>query len=305
MKAVKKFKGLINEHKRPAGITRSLGQGIRTLQHSSEGTVSTVDGLSGPALHKSRSADLQDRRNVEQALAAEGVHHDMNPPDANSHRSMGSRIDSSMVMMDSPEPGAARPTPKKLSTDEIPTPTIGIRREDSHEKGHAHDPLDEEPLFLGIGRGDSDDTLEPPPQELVAESPTAADFSIYEIAYQQEVDRIRAAQGHTATVYLTRRVDGKKEYKQDANMVEAPSSAQVRGAHAGFKNLLDSARQKEDKPSARDKMVATSGAFSDIASKAVANSKSMGKDLSEKGGVALENVLGKATEKRKDMSQDN
>jgi len=104
---------------------------------------------------------------------------------------------------------------------------------------------------------------------------------------------------------LTRRVDSKKEYKQDKHMVDAPSAAQVEGQpHAGFKNLLDSAREREHKPSAKDKMLATGGTFSDIASKALANSKSIGKDLSDRGGVALDSVLERATEKREEMCQD-
>jgi calcium/calmodulin-dependent protein kinase kinase 2 len=304
MKAVKKFKGLLNHHKRPAGITGTLGQGVRTLHHSSAGSLSAIDGLSEPPLHKSRSDDLHDRRSVEQALATKGVHHDMNPPDANARRSMGSKIDESMELIDGHEQDTPHPTPKKLSSDELPAPTPGISRIDSHERGHAHDPLDEEPLFLGIGSGDQD-SLELPPQELVAESPTAAEFSIYETAYQQEVDRIREAQGHTATVYLTRRVNSKKEYKQDRHMVDTPSAAQVVGQpHAGFKNLLDKAREREHKPSAKNRMLATGGTFSDIASKALANSKSIGRDLSDKGGVPLDSVLEMATEKRKEMSQD-
>jgi len=304
MKAVKKFKGLLDDRKRPAGIGGTLGSGVRTLRHSSTGSLSTVDGLVDPPLHKSKSTDLHDRRAVEQALAAEGVHHDINPPDANALRSMGSRVDSSTAVTESHEQNIP-PNPKRFSSDDVRFPTLGIPRADSGEKGHAHDPLDEEPLFLGIGSGGAD-TLEPPPQEVVAESPTAADFSIYDTAYQQEVDRIRAAQGHSATVYLTRRVDNKKEYKADSNMINAPSAAQVEGSqpHTGFKNLLDHARAKEDKPTTKDKMMATSGTFSDIASKALANSRVIGKDLSDKGGNALDNALEKALEKKKEMSQD-
>ncbi|TVY26115.1 Calcium/calmodulin-dependent protein kinase kinase [Lachnellula hyalina] len=303
MKAVKKFKSLLNQHKRPIGLRGTLGQGVRTIHHSSAGSLSAVDGTSEPHLRKSKSADLHNRRSVEQALAAEGVHHEMSPPDIDAHRSMRGKVDKSAIAIDRHEEDTPNPTPQKSRSDEVPAPTPGILRENSHEKGHAHDPLDSEPLYLGIGRGDQD-APEITPWDLVAESPTAADFSIYETAYQQEVDRIRAAQGHTATVYLTRRVDSKKEYKQDKHMVDAPSAAQVESSqpHTGFKRLLDKAR--EDKPPAKEKMLATGGTFSDIASKAVANSKNLGKDLSYKGGVAVDNVLEMATEKTKEMSQD-
>ncbi|TVY41940.1 Calcium/calmodulin-dependent protein kinase kinase [Lachnellula subtilissima] len=302
MKAVKKFKGLLNQHKRPIGLSETLGQGVRTIHYSSAGSLSAVDGISEPHLRKSRSADLHDLRSVEQALAAEGVHHEISPPDIDAHRSMRGKVDESAIAIDRHE-DTPHPTPKKSRSDEVPTPTPGILRENSHEKGHAHDPLDSEPLYLGIGRGDQD-APEIMPWDLVAESPTAADFSIYETAYQQEIDRIRAAQGHTATVYLTRRVDSKKEYKQDKHMVDAPSAAQVESSqpHTGFKNLLDKAR--EEKPPVKEKILATGGTFSDIASKAVANSKNLGEDMSYKGGVALDNVLEIATKKTKEMSQD-
>lgn len=305
MKAVKKFKGLLDRHKRPTGLSNTLGSGVRAVHHSSAGSLSAVGGTSEPRLHKSRSADLDDRRSVEQALAAEGVHHAISPPDTDAHQSMRGKVDESAIAIDGHEQDTRHPTPKKSHSDQIPAPTPGILREDSHEKGHAHNPLDAEPLYLGIGRGDQD-AAELTPQDLVAESPTAADFSIYETAYQQEVDRIRAAQGHTATVYLTRRVDSKKEYKQDKHMVDAPSAAQVKSSqpHTGFKSLLDNARERQEKPSAKEKMLATGGTFSDIASKAIANSKNIGKNLSDKSGVALENVFEMATEKRKEMSQD-
>ncbi|TVY44800.1 Calcium/calmodulin-dependent protein kinase kinase [Lachnellula occidentalis] len=303
MKAVKKFKGLLNQHKRPTGFSNALGHGVRTVRHSSAGPLSSVDGTSEPHLHKSRSADLHDRWGVKQALAAEGVHQDISFPHMDANRSMRGEVDESAIAKDHHEQDTPRPTPKKSRFDEVPAPTPELSREDFHEKGHAHNPLDAEPLYLGIGRGDQD-ASEPTFQDLIAESPTAADFSIYETAYQQEVDRIRAAQGQTATVYLTRRVDDKKEYKQDKHMVDAPSAAQVESSqpHTGFKVLLDNAR--EEKPSAKEQMLAAGDTFSDIASKAVANSKNLGKDLSDKGGTAVDKVLEMATEKRKEMSQD-
>jgi [calcium/calmodulin-dependent protein kinase] kinase len=276
MKAVQKFMSLLDK-KRPAALSGVLGKGIRTLHPLS------TDGQSEPVLFKSKSADLYDRRNVEAALAAEGVHHDM-----------ANKIDDTMIVT---EPRKEEHSPHyqshKLSEDEPPRPRPLLRSESSGEKGHAHDPLDEEPLFLGIGTG-SDESLDVPPQEVVAESPTAADFSIYELAYQKEVERIRAAQGQAATVYLTRRVDGKKEYKADENMIDAPSAAQVEGSlpHKGFKGLLDEAREKASQPDVKN----AGSKFSDIAAKAIENTRT-------KGGAALEGVLAKAKEKREEMSE--
>jgi [calcium/calmodulin-dependent protein kinase] kinase len=275
MKAVQKFMSLLDK-KRPAALSGVLGKGIRTLHPLS------IDGHSEPTLHKSKSSDLDDRRIVEAALAAEGVHRDMT-----------SRIDDSMIV-DEPQEEHAHHKGHKLSEDELPPPHAVLRSESSGEKGHAHDPLDEEPLFLGIGTGGGDESLDVPQEEIVAESPTAAEFSIYELAYQKEVERIRAAQGYTATVYLTRRVDGKKEYKADENMIDAPNAAQVEGSmpHKGFKGLLDEAREKSSQPEVKN----AGSKFSDIAAKAIENTRA-------KGGAAFESVLAKAREKREDQSK--
>ena len=269
-----------------------------------------MDGQADPPLHKSRSVDLYDRRNVEAALAAEGVHHDVKPPNADSLRPIGSRLDSSVTMIDFPigdSEGQPAPhhKPERISSDDFPVsnhPSL-LHHESSGDKGHAHDPLDEEPLFLGIGLG-GQDLLEAPPQDVIAESPTAAEFSIYDTAYQNEVDRIREAQGHRATVYLTRRVDSKKEYKADENMIEAPKASEIEGMpHQGFKGLLDRAREKGEKHDHPPHMTAASGAFSDVAAKAVETTRTMGKDFGDKGGVMLGNVLQMAMEKRKEISE--
>ncbi|KAE9374572.1 Pkinase-domain-containing protein [Stipitochalara longipes BDJ] len=294
MKAVQKFRALVDQ-KRPAAISTTLGRGIRTLHPSVD------DGSqSQPALHKSRSADLDDRRRVESALATEGIHHDIQPPDDHLHRGMGSRMDSSVTMIDAPEDSYEHHEGHKLSSDELPNHPE-IHRQESGEKGHAHDPLDEEPLFLGIGAG-SNDSLDATPEDIVAESPTAAEFSIYDTAYQEEVDRIRAAQGKTATVYLTRRVDSKKKYKEDENMVDAPNAAEVKHSlpHQGFKGLLDKAREKsaEHEGFADERRDMTSSSFSAIAAKAIENTRAVGKEVSGKSGDLLGSMLQKTNEKR-------
>src|SRR4051812_43101850 len=95
MKAVKKFKSLI-EKKRPEAFAGTLGKGVRTLHMSSSG-----DGTIEPtSLHRSKSVDIDDRRNVEQALASEGVHHDAEH--AVSKAPGLSRLDLSVVMVDEP-----------------------------------------------------------------------------------------------------------------------------------------------------------------------------------------------------------
>jgi len=292
MEAVKKFKSLIDK-KRPKARAGALGHDIRTLHPSPSGNVT-----SEPLLHKSRSVDMHDRRSVEQALATEGVHHDLNS--LSSDPILPERVDSTVTMID-PARQDSQDTNKphhvghRLHTEDVPT----IQHPESYsgnsgERGHAHDPMNEQPLFLGIGTGGIE-SLEPPEQEIVAESPTAAEFSIYDTAYQEEVERIREAQGRRATVYLTRRVDAKKEYKADENMVDAPKQSEIRGLpHEGFKNLLDRAREKSDEPPLGKSGLGHN--FNDIASRAMENTRLMGKDLSDRSSTVLDTVIEKGKE---------
>lgn len=246
MKAVTKFKNLIDK-KRPAAFDETLGKNVRTL-HLTDGSVT-----SEPALHKSRSVDLSDRRHVEAALAAEGVHHDVFPA---SNTLSSSKVDSSVVMIDSlgPKGQEASPRHRKYISASSEVQELGYsdsRSASSGEKGQAHDPLSEEPLFLGIGTG-GDSSLDLPQIETVAESPTAAEFNIYDVAYKQEVERIRSEQGHRATVYLNRRVDSMKEYITDASIVDDPKTSEVKGMpHGGWGQLIDRLRERkyEQQPS--------------------------------------------------------
>jgi len=305
MKAVKKFKTLVErKRKRPNALIESMGRGVRALHpFSSSSEVATPE----PALHTSKSVDMFDRQNIEQALAVEGVHHSIDVPLSSQAQNLHI-TKPAPLMADGAADRDVQLDPKVDSTEHTLQSSLPeIRQPEVHDKGHAHDPMDEEPLFLGIGIG-GDDTPEAPQQDFVAESPTAAEFSIYDTAYQQEVERIRAAQGAAATVYLTRRVDGKKEYRADNNMIKAPKGSEVEGkAREGFKTLLDKAReQKPDslKPdlSRPEKVSAASRSLSDIATKAMENTKLKSRELSDRGNAALDNALQRAVDKRKERA---
>lgn len=202
MKAVAKFKSLLHKDG-PAG------GGVDTPPYTS-GSVDTY------------------RRNVA-ALPADGTRHDA----ASSSTKSTGGVDYARQNPKSPA------LTERSSSGDIPKPKRPERvHTSSSEKGQAHDPLTEEPLFLGIGAGRNNSfgpsgEEEDPDDGVIAESPLAAEFSIYEHAYQKEVERIREEQGHRATVYLNRRVDSKDAYKADSNMVQAPSKpslwGQVRG----------------------------------------------------------------------------
>ncbi|KAF7954967.1 uncharacterized protein EAE97_000226 [Botrytis byssoidea] len=288
MKAVKKFKSKM-EQRRPTAISETLGKGIRVL-HPSMGMTEQKKS----ALQRSKSSDLEDRRLVEAALAAEGVYHDGTYPSADGPRTMASRMDSSSTIVVDEEPIVkkvqSRSIAKTDSSNSIEK-RPEFREQQSGDKGHAHDPLDEQPLYLGIGAGvgEDGDPLNEPVHELIAESPTAADFNIYDTAYQQEVDRIRAVQGHAATVYLTRRVDHKKEYKADHYMKNLPNHTEMKGKiQEGWKGLVDRAQESKDERSLHEKLTEGHQAFSDLVSKAVENTRNLGRDVSEREGATSE-----------------
>jgi [calcium/calmodulin-dependent protein kinase] kinase len=248
-----------------------------------------MDSSPAPSLHKSKNLDLHDPRIIDDDLATRGIHHDLRTPNT-EYSPLANRMDSTMSININRSVDTPHHKPQRFGADgTILTGLLNIHRSESGEKGHAHDPLDEEPLFLGIGNGDAD-TLEGPRSETVAESPTAAEFNIYDRAYQEEVDRIRAAQGSSATVYLTRRVGGgEKEDRTDKNMFRTPLDIETSLSRPGFKGLFDKAREKLDAPNAKNQMQTSSTRFSDIAAKAMENTKIPEVDVENK---EIEKVLG-------------
>jgi [calcium/calmodulin-dependent protein kinase] kinase len=241
-------------------MAQILGNDVRIVQppgsmHEAkhELRATHINNADDSLLKRSRSADLDDRRAVEGALATEGIHHTILPPDILEPLHPVNRVDSGLTTQsDSSNSGdtlSGKPTALHITTDTSSSPSQQDtpRSHSAGEKGHAHDPMDHELLFLGIGIGsDNDDgSLEPPAFPVMAESPTAAEFNIYDTAYQKEVERIRKAQGHRATVFLTRRVDTKREYLADEHMVNTPSSEEIEGTpQEGWKGVLDTAREK-------------------------------------------------------------
>jgi calcium/calmodulin-dependent protein kinase kinase 2 len=310
MKAVRKFKNKVERKRRPHALQGTLDRGKRAFHQHPD-----LDGQQQPPLQKSKSDDTYDRRNVESILTAEGIRHD------HSAGPFPRPLKPTNALVDSPKEESPRHTetfeiPPTDATFVVKQPTL--RSESPGDKGHAQDPLEEPPLFLGIGTGaqtlDSLDTLEPPEQGGVAESPSAAEFSIYDTAYQQEVDRIREAQGHSAKVYLTRRVDRKLRYQADENMVDAPEASAVEGgAREGFKGLLDKAREKgelyHEKKKERERndpevMEKEKHRFGDIASRAMANTKSLGMNLRDRSGDKLDGGMQRAVERRWNVVDD-
>lgn len=92
--------------------------------------------------------------------------------------------------------------------------------------GHAHDVSDAEPLFLGIGTGARDDfAMDEATPDVVADSPTAADFNIYDRAYEEAIEEhMKTSSPHKPTLYLTRFVKEKEHFKKLEDLVDNSSS---------------------------------------------------------------------------------
>jgi len=253
MKAVKKFKQMIS-HKRPARMDGILGHDTRFVQPPL-----SMDDYHKPSLHKSHSVETDDRQNIEQALVVEGVHRSIDaelnavPPDRgegnvtffpttpskrkSSHSATSSTHDPSSQT--SPRRTLnARPQDHRPPTNAQAWP---ITKPNDHGKGHAHDPREDHP-FVGIGPGGD---YQPNGVPVVSESPPTSDIDIYETAYQEQVERIRARQGRSATLFLTRRVERKPEFWKDGDLIRS-QSADISSAPGGIARMLEAARREKE-----------------------------------------------------------
>ena len=247
MKAVKKFKSLLNR-RRPGLMNSILGQGTRIVQPPL-----TIDrGNPAAQVSEARSVDASDRRPLEGALATEGVHRpndaemaNKNPLDREDLAMMQAPAKRHRGSYDQHKDGAASYSPQERDAQqEAHRPGEGSQPLDieypkNNGKGQAHNPLDEL-IMLEVGPFASDDPPDPP---AVSDSPPASEINIYETAYHDEIERIRERQGSETSLYLTRRVEHKKEYQEDENLVGA--NAGRSGAQTGFAHLLQKVRQKD------------------------------------------------------------
>ncbi|KAI6785762.1 Calcium/calmodulin-dependent protein kinase kinase-like protein [Emericellopsis cladophorae] len=102
------------------------------------------------------------------------------------------------------------------------------------DKPQAHDVGDQEPLFLGIGTGSRDDfAMDEATPNIVADSPTAVDFDVYDQAYLNAVqERLNATTQGKPTLYLTRFVRNKENVQKlgaliDGTGLPTPSTSKL------------------------------------------------------------------------------
>lgn len=112
-----------------------------------------------------------------------------------------------------------------------------VRSQDDSEgsKGHAHDVNDHEPLFLGIGTGSRDDfAMDSATPNIVADSPTAVDFNVYDRAYEEAIERrLRSNPERRPTLFLTKFVGGDEKRKHLEDLVDDASLADA-ASHIGL-----------------------------------------------------------------------
>ncbi|KAI4289579.1 MAG: hypothetical protein L6R35_001157 [Caloplaca aegaea] len=245
MKAVKVFKRLL-ERRKPGRMSGILGRDTRLVQPP---TSMLQDEGPAARIRSTRSVDTADRKPVEQALAAEGIHRD---PDL----SVFEVARSDMAAPSTPVASPNQKSPTHNGREGVKSPTSATAKSripvqpkdhrpkpsttDDHGKGHAHDPL-EDHLFLYVGPYGSD---EPPDPPAVSESPAAAETNIYETAYSEEIERIRSRSGTGTTLYLTRRVEKQEEFRDDENLVGREPGDGEPSKH-GLSSFLGLVRKKE------------------------------------------------------------
>ena len=299
MKAVKRFKNAI-QHKRPPGMDEILGKDSRIVQPP----LSMFTPAKPPLYHKTRSEDASNRKPVEQALATEGVHRDVDPESFD--KSLPERQDTGITY--SPETPVKRSwtqpsdeqgsstsnnanrnlhaNPQDHKPQHAATAPLPIDF-DHHGKGQARDPLSEH-RYLGLGPGGSS---RPPSPAAVSESPPATEPNIYETAYDQEIRRLRSLPGRSTTLFLTRRVSHKEEYRQDDDLIRGKSHDEAK-QKSSFAKVLEQAKLKAAKDDQSEH--ASDGQAMDEGTNEAASSKAGSEPISLANAAGLmRNMLGK------------
>jgi len=184
----------------------------------------------GYSSRKSKSQDTHDRKPVEQALAAEGVHHglEVNENNIASPKALDRDLDSGKASPHEEQGGEkkiseGRSAQAKETETHHPPARQMTHPFDDNSRGHAHDPL-KDTLYLDIGAGME---RESGSEMCISESPTGTEDSIYEMAYREEMDKILERRGRAATMFLNRRVEHKSELRKHESMIDHARSATI------------------------------------------------------------------------------
>lgn len=160
-------------------------------------------------------------------------------------------------------------------------PYITTAKEESEEaiEARAHgEALATTPPILGVGTGGhskyhSGSSEEPP--SVVADSPTAVDFNVYDRAYEEELQRIKRAGGRPG-VYMTRHVNSTQRFRAEEGMNVLENR---HGEDQSYQEGWGSTGQKA-------KGLSKPNRFADLVAQAIENSKAkiQGQDEVGEGG---------------------
>ncbi|CAG9971821.1 unnamed protein product [Clonostachys byssicola] len=105
-----------------------------------------------------------------------------------------------------------------------------LKRETDDSRPPDRDVSNQEPLFLGIGTGSRDDfNMDEPSPYVVADSPTAVDYNVYDRAYQAAVEeRLKSSATNKPTLYLTRFVKEKDQLKELGDLIDGSNATTPR-----------------------------------------------------------------------------
>lgn len=188
---------------------------------------------------KSKSQDTHNRKPVEQALIAEGIHHPLVVNEDNevtpqcfeqARESENSLLEDHSIEQQTTE---GRLSQRKETDTHHPPARQRTSSHDSTTRGHAHDPL-KDTLWLNIGAGTDPAT---DPETCISESPTGTEDGIYEMAYRQEMDKILERRGRAATMFLNRRVEHRSDIKKHDNIVDHARAATMSAFGGGGSDL--------------------------------------------------------------------
>lgn len=105
-----------------------------------------------------------------------------------------------------------------------------LKRDTDDSRPPDRDVSNQEPLFLGIGTGSRDDfNMDEPSPNVVADSPTAVDYNVYDRAYQAAVEeRLKSSATNKPTLYLTRFVKEKDQFKELGDLIDGSNATTPR-----------------------------------------------------------------------------
>lgn len=232
MKAVKKFKRLIDPTKPESPMQSILGQGYESNFVEPPLEMEPDESFSDfPVPNKTHSLDADYRKTWERESVIKGHHpprefSPFNGPPPDNNRPTAS------AQLERKDSGSVRsfdfrgdPTEETPQSPQVPlsrASSATTKRSVEGTRGHARDPLEEDFPFLFIGPSsytgthpaedpaslEADEFISAEPADtdmvsaepsemmdvdpIVSESPGAAEFDIYETAYRKEIERIRA-----------------------------------------------------------------------------------------------------------------